>query len=113
MLAAAVVSGCVAIPDRPARSTLGCAEVAVQRDLRAGLPDKLEHCIAGGLIARYCSRTEARLAGVGKEIRDAFTGGDVELADIEATFAGVRCARDVHDVTAIEQCCATTLGKIR
>ena len=34
-------------------------------------------------------------------------------ADIEATFAGVRCARDVHDVAAIEQCCATVLGKIR
>src|SRR5262245_28271468 len=105
MLAVAAASGCVAIPDRPARSTLGCAEVAVERELRAGLSDKLEHCIAGSLIARYCSPTEARLAGVGKEIRDAFTGGDVELADVEATFAGVRCARDVHGVEAIEQCC--------
>src|SRR5262245_49561187 len=111
MLALAAMSGCMATPDRPARSTLGCAQVAVERDLRAGLPDKLEHCIAGGLIARYCSPTEARLAGVGKEIRDAFTGGDVELADIEATWAGVRCAQDVQDAKAIEQCCATAIGK--
>jgi len=106
-----LVAGCAATPDRPARSTLSCAEVAVERDLRAGLNDKLEHCIAGGLIAHYCSATEARLAGIGKEVRDTFTGGDVELADVSATLTGVHCARDFRDVATLEQCCTTELGK--
>ena len=64
--------------------------------------------MAGALIAHYCSPTEARMAGFGKEIRDAFTGGDVEWADLEATLAGVRCAPGAGDVTTIEACCVST-----
>ncbi len=65
--------------------------------------------MAGALIAYYCSPPEARMAAFGKEIRDAFTGGDVEWADVEAALAGVRCAPSAAgDVTTIEACCVST-----
>jgi hypothetical protein len=80
----------------------------VERHLPAEPTDKLEHCVAGALIARYCSASEARLAGVAKEIRDAFAAGDVEWADVQATFAGVRCASSASDTAAIETCCVRT-----
>ena len=70
-----------------------------------GLSDKRAHCIAGGLIARFCSPTEARLAGLGKELRDVFGAGDADWSDWQATRAGVRCAAAAADVASIIACC--------
>jgi len=71
----------------------------------AGLTDKRAHCVAGGLIARFCSPAEARLAGVGKELRDAFGAGDASWSDWRATRTGVACAASVADVASIIACC--------
>ena len=105
MWLAMAAAGCTSNPDRPALSSLGCAQAAIRQRLPAHLGDKLTHCMAGALIAHYCSPTEARMAGVAKEIRDAFMGGDVERADLQATLAGVRCAANATDVAATEACC--------
>jgi hypothetical protein len=107
-LLTALLAGCSTNPERPAQSSAGCAESVINRDLPSQLADKLAHCVAGGLIARYCSPTEARLAGIAKEVRDLFTGGDVELADVQATFAGVQCAQSAPDLADLEACCTTT-----
>jgi len=103
-----VLFGCTSNPARPARSSVGCAQAVVDQQLPVHLGDKLAHCMAGALIAHYCSPTEARMAAFAKEIRDAFTGGDVEWADVEATLAGVRCASNAADVTAVQACCVST-----
>jgi hypothetical protein len=108
MLLAVFLAGCTAAPERPARSTVGCAEAALAQHLPQGLPDKLAHCVAGGVIARDCSPTEAHLAGLGKELRDAFGPGDAEWSDWHAARAGVRCARDHADDAAIVECCKAT-----
>jgi hypothetical protein len=105
-----LLTGCAAVPDRPARSTVGCAEAVVAQHVPTGIPDKLAHCLAGGLIARYCSAAEAEMAAVGKEVRDAFTGGDVEWADWRAAHSGVRCAHGGADASAISSCCSDAYG---
>jgi hypothetical protein len=99
------LAGCAAAPDRPARSSVGCAQAVLDRHLPAGLRDKRAHCIAGGLIARLCSPTEARLAGLGKELRDTFGAGDADWADWQATRSGVRCAASRPDMASIVACC--------
>ena len=107
-----MLTACAAAPQREARSSLGCARSAIERRLPPAPDDKLMHCVAGALIAIYCSPTEARLAAVAKEISDAFTAGDVELADIRATLAGVSCAAaDVTDIGGIEMCCNGRLAR--
>lgn len=105
LLLAGFLSSCAAAPDRPAMSSGGCAQAALDQHLPPGLPDKQAHCIAGALISRYCSPAEARLAGFGKELRDAFGGGDVEWADIRATLAGVHCAVQDADMASVVACC--------
>jgi hypothetical protein len=107
-LLTALLAGCTMNPERPAQSSAGCAKAVLERDVPPHLADKLAHCVAGGLIARYCSPTEARLAGLAKEIRDLFTGGDVEFADVQATFAGVQCAESASDAAGAEACCSAT-----
>lgn len=87
------------------RSSAGCAQAVVDRHLPAGLHDKQAHCVAGGLIARFCSPTEARLAGLGKELRDAFGTGDADWSDWQATRSGVRCAAARAGVVSIIACC--------
>ncbi|HEX9773719.1 MAG TPA: hypothetical protein VGA44_09650 [Steroidobacteraceae bacterium] len=104
----AFLAGCAAAPERPARSTVGCAKAALERHLPPGLPDKLAHCVAAGVIARDCSPTEAQLAALGKELRDAFGPGDAEWSDWRAARAGVRCAREQADDAAIVECCKAT-----
>jgi hypothetical protein len=99
------LSACAVAPDRPARSSAGCAEAVLVRHVPAGLYDKRAHCVAGGLIARFCSPTEARLAGLGKELRDVFGAGDADWSDWQATRSGVRCAATGPDVAAILACC--------
>jgi hypothetical protein len=112
MLAALVacLAGCVTPPDRPSTSTAGCAQAVLDRHLRGGLGDKQAHCMAGGLIARFCSPTEARLAGLAKELRDLFAAGDADWSDWQATRAGVRCATLDADAASIAACCATVLN---
>lgn len=80
--------------------------------LPAGLADPRAHCIASGLIAQRCSATEARLAGLGKEVRDVFTHGDASWRDWQADRAGVRCARTIGSGAAeadaraaLDACC--------
>jgi hypothetical protein len=79
--------------------------VVLRQKLPANLPDHDAHCLASGLIARYCSPTEAYLAGVGKELRDLFGRGDAEWADWRADRVGVRCAQRAEDDAALATCC--------
>lgn len=102
---AACLAGCAAAPDRPATSSAGCVRAVLDRHLPSGLRDKLAHCVAGGLLARFCSPTEARLAGIAKELRDVFTAGDADWLDWQATRAGARCSAPDADVASIVACC--------
>jgi hypothetical protein len=107
-LIAWAVSDCATVPDAPPRlagSSYGCMTAVVQDKVPARVPDKRAHCLAAGLIARYCSRSEAYLAGAGKEFRDLFTGGDAEWADWRADRAGIRCATQSSDDRALAACC--------
>jgi hypothetical protein len=81
--------------------------------LPAGLPDKPAHCLAAGLIARYCSTTEAHLAAAGKEFRDLLSRGDASRVDWQASRVGIRCARSTHDDQALSACCSVPEKKRR
>jgi hypothetical protein len=103
------VSDCQSIPNPPPRlsaSSYSCMAAVVKDKLPAKVPDKRAHCLAAGLIARYCGRGEAYIAGMGKEIRDLFTGGDAEWADWRADRIGIRCALQSADDDALAACCA-------
>jgi hypothetical protein len=110
LLMMANLSACASIANRPSRlapSSYGCMAAVIKEKLPADLPDKRAHCIAGGLIARYCSVTEAYLAGAGKEVRDLFSRGDTaEWQDWQADRVGIECARETKDDAAVAQCCA-------
>lgn len=71
----------------------------------ASADDAVLHCAASGLIARYCSTTEAVMAGAGKELRDLFGRGDASLADLRADRRGMACARQAADDAAVLRCC--------
>ena len=62
---------------------------ALRDRLPADLPDSQLHCIAAGLIARYCSVTEAHLASIGKELKDVSGPGDAEWRDLESDRRGI------------------------
>lgn len=80
---------------------------AVVRDnVPEGLPEQRAHCLAAGLIARYCSTGEAYLAGAGKELRDLLGKGEATWDDWRADRAGIDCARSASDDAAVAQCCA-------
>ena len=81
-------------------------EAVVTNKLPANLPDEHAHCLASGLIARYCSRSEAYMAGIGKELRDLLSPGDAEWRDWRADRAGVACAREAKDDAELASCCA-------
>lgn len=109
-----LLCGCASLSGqpRPARSSTGCAQAIIDSKVPAGLGDKRTHCMAAGLIARYCSVTEAYLAGAAKELKDLFTpGGDAEWADLRADNAGIRCARPAMDDAALAACCAQALSR--
>lgn len=79
---------------------------AVLREkLPDGLTDAHAHCVASGLIARYCSVAEANLAGIGKEVRDLFTRGDASWGDWRADRRGIACARRADDDAGLTACC--------
>lgn len=79
----------------------------VNEKLPADLPDARAHCLATGLIARYCSVSEAYLAGAGKELHDLMGGGDAEWSDWRADRAGIDCARSATDDAAVASCCSS------
>ena len=81
-------------------------QAVVTNKLPADLPDSRAHCVASGLIARYCSRSEAYLAGIGKELRDLLGPGDAEWRDWLADRTGISCSRDAADDAEIANCCA-------
>jgi hypothetical protein len=101
------LTACSTIPNRPARlapASYECMDTVRQR-VPASLPDKQVHCLAGGLIARYCSPAEAYLAGIGKELRDLLGGGDAEWADWRADRIGVSCAGHAESDESLAACC--------
>jgi hypothetical protein len=103
------LSACTAMPARPARlavSSYGCMDAVVKQKLPANIPDDHAHCLASGLIARYCSIPEAYLAGAGKELRDLLGAGDAEWRDWQADRAGIACARQAQSDQAVEDCCS-------
>lgn len=76
-----------------------------------GQPDYVEHCMAAGSIARYCSVTEAGIASVGKEVLDLFTGGDAEWRDLMSDKRGIQCARKTQTDLELSACCASPVGQ--
>jgi hypothetical protein len=107
-LLAPFLAGCASLPEAPPRMagpTLACIRATVAAKLPLGLGDKLQHCLAGGMIARHCSTGEAWLASWGKELGDALGPGDADRRDLDAGHAGIRCARTAGDDAAIRDCC--------
>lgn len=81
-------------------------QAAIRDRLPTGVSDAELHCIAAGLIARYCSVTEASLASVGKELQDLLGSGDAAWADLAADRRGIRCARQSQENSDLLQCCS-------
>ena len=107
----AALASCASIPNRPPRlerSSYECMQAVVRDKLPADLPDKRAHCLAAGLIARYCSVSEAYLAGSGKELRDLVGVGDAQWSDWRADRAGIGCARKSQNDSDIALCCANS-----
>ena len=115
LVATALLGGCAAAPgvQRLSGSSLGCMRAVVRDKLPQNLPDKQAHCLAAGMIAHYCSRPEAYLAGYGKEFTDIFDGGDPEIGDIRADLLGIRCAAAGPTTAALASCCASELTRRR
>lgn len=103
------LTACAAVanrPERPAHSSYGCMQAVLREKLPPNLPDQRAHCLAGGLISRYCSITEAYLAGAGKEVRDLLSQGDAQWQDWRADRTGIECARHAADDPALVACCS-------
>jgi hypothetical protein len=97
-------AGCAGNPERPATSSVECAR-AVVAALPPGLSDPEKHCLASAGIAHHCSPFEAWLAGWGKEMQDAFGGGDASSEDLDDDRRGRHCALQGDDPDAWLQCC--------
>jgi hypothetical protein len=109
MVLLAALTACTSVPNKPdrlSRSSVGCMQAVVREKVPDDLPEKRAHCLAAGLIARYCSVTEAYMAGSGKEIGDLIGGGDAEWEDWRADRAGIDCARSATNDMQVEECCA-------
>ncbi len=101
-----LVAGCASLSgERLARSSHGCMETVVREKVPSELPEKRKHCVAAGLIARYCSVSEAYLAGAAKELSDLFASGDAAWSDWRADRAGVRCAKQSQSDSDVADCC--------
>lgn len=106
---ALALTACVSVPNRPVRlehSSYGCMSQVLKQKVPTNLPDKQTHCLASGLIARYCSLSEAYLAGAGKEFRDLLGFGDAQWSDWVADRRGISCARRAASDEALAACCA-------
>jgi hypothetical protein len=105
----ALLTACASVPNKPtrlSRSSVGCMQAVVREKVAEDLPEKRAHCLAGGLIARYCSITEAYMAGSGKELGDVVGRGDAQWEDWRADRAGIACARIANNDAELEECCA-------
>lgn len=108
LLAFLGAAGCAPLPTRetrPAKSSLGCMQATLNGRRLENLLDDQAHCMAAGLIARYCSVTESMLASIGKEIRDALGPGDAEWRDLRSDRRGVTCARASISDAELRGCC--------
>lgn len=108
-LLTANLAGCTTVASRPPRlapSSYACMRAVLQEKLPTDLPEKRAHCLAGGLIARYCSLSEAYLAGAGKELRDLLGAGDAQWTDWRADRVGIDCARVAADDLELASCCS-------
>lgn len=110
---ALALGGCTAPGvQRLAPGSLDCMRAVVAHKLPRSIPDKHAHCLAAGFIARYCSRPEARIASVGKEIGDLFNGsGDFEIADLKADWIGIGCEARAGTDQDLESCCLVELPR--
>lgn len=107
-LALVALAACATVPNPPprlAKSSYGCMEAVVKEKVPSNLPDKRQHCLAGGFIARYCSGSEAYVAGASKELKDLFGGGDAEWGDWRADRVGIACARSASGDDELAKCC--------
>lgn len=104
-----LLAGCATGPERPAASTVGCAQ-AVVATLPPGLNDLEKHCLASAGIAQRCSPSEAWLAGWGKELQDALGGGDASRRDLDANRLGRQCAAQSGAAEALVDCCLRALA---
>jgi hypothetical protein len=117
-LAILATAACAPLPSRearPAKSSLGCMNAALREHFPGGLDERTQtmndaqmHCAAAGLIARYCSVTEATIASYGKELKDLVGAGDAQWRDLESDRRGIRCARSAPDTAGLLQCCLET-----
>ena len=114
LLTAAVQAGCLPLAGREARAahaSVNCMQATLDQRLPDELPNDMAHCMAAGLIARYCSRSEAWMASVGKEAKDAVSGGDAEWRDLTADRVGMKCAREVSTDEALKACCESHVSE--
>lgn len=110
MINVAACSPLVPRAERPARSTLSCVQIVIERRVPIAAPDDTAHCLAAGFIARYCSVSEAYLAGLGKELKDTFGPGDAEWRDWQADRRGIACAQQATTDTELYACCGWNAG---
>lgn len=111
-LAVQPLAGCATPPagERLAVSSLGCMQASVRQKVPAGLPQGELHCMAAGMIARYCSAPEAHLAGLGKELRDLLGAGDPQWSDVAQNRRGIACARGAGTDAELLECCGARLS---
>ena len=107
-----VLALCACVPlagreSRAAKSSLSCMQHVRDEKIPPGLDDDMKHCMAAGLIARYCSRSEAWMASYGKELKDFFGPGDAQWRDLQRDKRGMKCAREAKSDEDVQQCCAT------
>lgn len=110
----ALGTSCATAPgvERLHHSSLGCMREVVATKVPRHISDKHAHCLAAGLIARYCSRPEAYVASWGKELTDLVDGSDdFEWADLEADRLGIACERTAGSDQALERCCVSELRR--
>lgn len=96
---------------RAAKSSLSCMQHIRDEKLPPRIDDDMKHCVAAGLIARYCSRSEAWMASYGKELKDLFGPGDAQWRDIQADRRGIGCARSASSDADVQQCCAASSAR--
>jgi hypothetical protein len=104
------VSACAPLAgrdSRAAKSSLSCMQQVRDQKLPPGISDDMKHCMAAGLIARYCSRSEAWMASYGKELKDLFGPGDAQWRDIQRDKRGMKCAHGARSDADVQQCCTS------
>ena len=112
-MAIVALAGCRTAPGvkRPESSVVGCVRAVVQDKVPREVHDKQAHCLAAGFITRYCSVSEAYVAGLAKEIGDLLGRGDASAADLSANRSGIRCARSAATDDDVRACCRDALDE--